>query len=498
MNLVQQAEQLKNVPDQMLGQMQQNPTAIPPYLVLAEMERREAMRKGMHAQGDPVQQKTVADEMRERFNPTAPQMPPGMQPGQPGMPQGGMPPGQPPMRMAEGGLASLKGYFDQMSGENPLPQVDPSMLGPMQFPGAPPMGSFDDEPAMNMTQLDTRYGKPPAIEDVMAQVRGLRGKSRLEAIAETLAQQEQGYRDKKPKLGQILMELGLGMAASKRPDFAGAIGEGGLNALQSYTRQREGNLTRADNAMRQRLGLAEAMQSSDDVATREAGELHRANVAGRNTAIMTGENARRGMQADKSRTATADADREARAVIEGMKESAAERRYRETFSQTTSEKQKDRDARMAELEREITGGKYRDHSAASGGDKLSPILGFSKSMLNDIESEILHLRPMLDSAMPGEKKTITDRLDALRSKKDYWRKVQMQEIKRTMPNVDMSAFDEPKELTIEEALAMGKPRAAAAPPAVDRSELKKKAGIGMMNSLPGLTSILDFISKPNR
>lgn len=486
MNLIQQAEQLKNLPDQALGQMQQNPTTIPPYLVLAEMQRRESMRKAFQASGDPVQQRTVAEEMRDKFNPAPPQMPQ-----QQGPPQAQMP-SAPPMRMAEGGLASILrsappemeqngGLYALLSGLGGLPPIDAGMANP-QYPGAPPMGTFDDEPAMNMTQLDARYGKAPSIEEA----RLPRDLSRLKAIAEQLAEQEKGYRDKKPKLGQILMQLGLGMAASRRPDFAGAVGEGGLAALQGYTQQREGNLTRADNTMRQRLGLAEAMQQSDDVAVREAGELHRANIAGRNTAIMTGENARRGMQGDKVREKINELNREAQREIESMKEKAAEARYRETFTQTATEKQKDRDARMAELREELAGGKYDRQPSGGGSEKLSQILLVARNSLKDIESEILHLRPMLDSAMPGEKKAITDRIDALRAKKDYWRRVEIEDINLARRAAGLPMLEEPKEYTLEEVRNSLPPRKAPATVAAGPST-REKAIRGLQSLIPDIS-----------
>ena len=307
MNLIQQAEELKNVPDSALSQLSQGQGAVPPYLVMSEMKRREEMRKAYMSQkgGDPVQRKTVMEEMKERFNPSAPPSPD--QQGQPGQPQQMAP--NAPVRMAGGGLASVNNFVSRLGGGTPYPE-EPDMVSPevdplsglplnsQQMPQMYANRSFtpDDAPlgirdtASTQSQMDQRHGKVPSISAAMEQVRLLRGKSRLEGVAEALAAQEQQARGRKADIGQILMNLGLGMAASRRPDWAGAIGEGGINAMQGYAQQKHQNQMQADNFMKQRLGVLEAQQQSDDVATREAGELHRGDIAAHNTSVATIEN----------------------------------------------------------------------------------------------------------------------------------------------------------------------------------------------------------------
>jgi hypothetical protein len=44
MDLVKAADDIKNLSDQQLLAAQQNPVSVPPYLILAEMKRREQIR----------------------------------------------------------------------------------------------------------------------------------------------------------------------------------------------------------------------------------------------------------------------------------------------------------------------------------------------------------------------------------------------------------------------------------------------------------------------
>ena len=107
MNLVQLASDLEFVPKEQLAQMSQDPnTSYPPYLVLAEIQRRTANEKA-YAAAQPQPTTTVAEEVVGKF-----MQPQGMQAGMPpesaptdvfssGM--SGMP-ASAPMQMADGGL----------------------------------------------------------------------------------------------------------------------------------------------------------------------------------------------------------------------------------------------------------------------------------------------------------------------------------------------------------------------------------------------------------
>jgi hypothetical protein len=155
MNLIEIAEDLKNVPDQYLMQEVQQPTGnFPAYLVVSELSRRKRMREKV-AKEMPTQ--TVAEELATP--PQAPQMPQmgTMMPqaGLMGMPQaqtelaaqdamGTTPPEMmmPTQQMAGGGMVSFKQGGDVIHAANGLPMEQfeyfpRSSLDPYVAPGTP-------------------------------------------------------------------------------------------------------------------------------------------------------------------------------------------------------------------------------------------------------------------------------------------------------------------------------------------------------------------------
>src|SRR5215831_2186650 len=114
-NLVQLADRLKYVPDAQLAHEAQNPSAgTPPYLVLAELQRRKTLRAGSSSGPPPsstVAQDTVQDTLKQIAPPVpqGPPPPPGMAPqarGGAGPMPGAQPPAnvpKPPQAMAHGG-----------------------------------------------------------------------------------------------------------------------------------------------------------------------------------------------------------------------------------------------------------------------------------------------------------------------------------------------------------------------------------------------------------
>jgi len=262
MNLIQQADQLKSLPDQALAQMQQRPTEVPPYLIVAEMQRRASMRKafqGAKAQAMP-QQPPVAQQLAQPQQ----QMP---------MPQ------QQPVQMAGGGLASLAGFFGQMQGNQDggsltgeydmtpyfqgmsgPEEVDQPMIG-MDLPSYSSMNDagFNAQRALKLN--------PKAPRDWMEHKKMMEaqsGESPLKAIADKYGADEEKYRNKKMGLGEILMNLGLSMAASKRPDFLGALGEGGVGALSGWRQDKDRNVALAQRAAAGRERAMEGVQRHKD------------------------------------------------------------------------------------------------------------------------------------------------------------------------------------------------------------------------------------------
>ena len=431
MNLVQQAEQIKLIPDAVLGPMQQNPTVFPPFLVLAEMQRREAMRNSSRASGDPVQQKTVAEEMREKFNP-APQMQqpmqnPQQQMAQP-MPQAGMP-GAPSMRLAGGGLASLleqapqgnglAGLWGSMTGLGGMPPVDPAMANP-QYPAAAPFGSYDDEPAITPEQLAKRF-PTGSLKETKAETDALRAPNGLKEFSDLLATQEKDARGKKPKIGEILMNLGLAMAASKRPDFAGAVGEGGLAALQGYSKQRDANLERADSLMKQRMGLAEAMQRRDDQGVSDAMAAHAQKQHNRNADMQSLEASKRAQWNQKQETDRNERTQERYERVQGMRDKTAAERDDARFRASSAESAADRASREALSDKQIAAQVRVAGMRQRDDDKQNHAMTINATVqqISGIEREIIELqRDVANEMDPAIKANKVARVDQLRKAND--------------------------------------------------------------------------------
>jgi len=278
MNLIEQAERLKTLPDQELVQMQQRPTMIAPFLVLAEMQRRETMRKAATSGQDPVQQTTVAQEMSSRLA----QMQPQQQPQQTQqMRTGGA------VRAANGLPDDVSKFFDY-TGAASIPA--PPTAGMTRAPGLSRITS--PMPAFDLSEIEALAGPARGTGAILSEIRGVRGESPLVALGEQLKQREEQVRDQRQSLGETLMRLGLGMAASRRPDFLGAVGEGGLSALQGYVQNRDFTRKEAADLLRQRMAVEAQRQQSDDVLFREAGELARSEQYGRVSTIQAIQAAR--------------------------------------------------------------------------------------------------------------------------------------------------------------------------------------------------------------
>jgi len=431
MNLVQQAEQIKLIPDAVLGPMQQNPTVFPPFLVLAEMQRREAMRNSSRATGDPVQQKTVAEEMREKFNP-APQMQqpaqnPQQQMAQP-MPQAGMP-GAPSMRLAGGGLASLleqapqgnglAGLWGSMTGLGGMPPVDPALANP-QFPAAAPFGSYAGEPPATQEQLAKKF-PTRSLKAVKEETDGQRAPDGLKEYADLLASQEKDARGKKPKIGEILMNLGLAMAASKRPDFAGAVGEGGLAALHGYSKQRDANLERADSLMKQRMGVAEARQRRDDQAVSDARSVWAQEQHNNNANMQSLTATERAQWKEKQETERNDRTQDRYERNQDARDKAAAARDDVRFKATADENRQDRDSRNAMSDKQIAAQLRVAGMRQRDDDKQNHAMTINATVqqISGIEREIIELqRDVANEMDPTIKAEKVGRVAQLRKAND--------------------------------------------------------------------------------
>ena len=124
MNILDQEDIIKGLPDQALMQEAQMPSGqVPQYLVVSEIQRRSDMRKRYKAEQGQMPQATVKEQvMQEGIMGAMPQMPPqmAMAPQMPQrMPQ--MPPPQmpPTQMMSEGGEATLLDRYYNLDTDGP-------------------------------------------------------------------------------------------------------------------------------------------------------------------------------------------------------------------------------------------------------------------------------------------------------------------------------------------------------------------------------------------
>ena len=134
MNIFEQEDLIKGLPDQALMREAQQPSGqLPQYLVVSEIQRRQDMRKRFSAENQETPQGTVKDQILSGIAAMGDQ-----QPQQPPPQFGGMPPqpgGMPPMGMPQPGGMPPMGMPPQMPApQQPMP-MPPGPQGPM-----PPQG----------------------------------------------------------------------------------------------------------------------------------------------------------------------------------------------------------------------------------------------------------------------------------------------------------------------------------------------------------------------
>jgi len=372
MNLIEQAERLKTLPDQELVQMQQRPTMIAPFLVLAEMQRRETMRKAATSGQDPVQQTTVAQEMSSRLA----QMQPQQQPQQTQqMRTGGA------VRAANGLPDDVSKFFDYTDAAS-IPAPPTAGLSRITSP----------MPAFDFSEIEALAGPARGTGAILSEIRGVRGESPLVALGEQLKQREEQVRGQRQSLGETLMRLGLGMAASRRPDFLGAVGEGGLSALQGYVQNRDFTRKEAADLLRQRMAVEAQRQQSDDVLFREAGDLARAEQYGRVSTIQAIQAARNTALTANTAAEREEARNRANALLARYEadEKRAAANAENVFK--SGESEKDRKSRET-IARISAGGAGRGGSAGIGLDDkvklLNSTISQNNSMLESLYKRLL-------------------------------------------------------------------------------------------------------------
>lgn len=233
MNLVKAADDIKNLSDQQLLSAGQNPVMVPPYLVLAEMKRREQLRAQYAKSQQQQQQPSVAQQVAQNL--TQPQM---------GQPQQGAPQQPPPqgimqaappqaMAMAQGG------HVARYAGGISLPT----------------------DRAEYMQQFRQGERTPQELGAIAEQMLGKPDYSKYE---ELLRRQRQTAESKKPSIGDALIAAGAAIAGNRDPrvGLASLMAQGIGVGSQTYKAAKEQREKDINAAMMAEMSL-ERMRQQD-------------------------------------------------------------------------------------------------------------------------------------------------------------------------------------------------------------------------------------------
>jgi hypothetical protein len=331
MNLVKAADDIKNLSDQQLLSAGQNPVMIPPYLVLAEMKRREQLR-AQYAKAQQQQQPSVAQQLAQNL----------AQPQQ-GQPQQGAPQGPPPqgimqaappqaMAMAQGGHVARyadggKGKYSPSFEEivsytaKPMEALVKASQTPTSAIDIPNLASTPEE---FMLQFRKSQRTPEQFGQIAEQMLGKPDYSKYE---ELVRRQRQLAESKKPSLGDALIAAGTAIASNRDPrvGLASLLAQGIGVGSQSYKAAKEQREKDINAAMMAEMSLERMRQQDQEkkaatmmnLMQMDSGQLQTiANnlSANQRTLYEAGKNAENAQARMKIDIAKADLDRAMSAV----------------------------------------------------------------------------------------------------------------------------------------------------------------------------------------
>lgn len=313
MNLVKAADDLKNLSDQQLMTAGQNPVVVPPYLVLAEMKRREQLRAEYAKSQQQQQQPTVAQQVVQGMAQGQPQQQP--QPQAQGimqaMPQGGAP----VQAMAGGGQVGR--YADGKAPVSYGQAIEPflqQMLG-MRTQVPPEIKS-----TLPMTPEDmAKIYRMPTIEEKMAAAQGLIGPRDYSQYEDYLRQQTQEAKARKPRLGDALIAAGAAMAANRDPrvGIANILAQGIGSGSEAYRAQQERQKKDLQTAMMAQMALNK-MKQEDRAKLVDLASSLASSEAGRNISVMQTVEANRRAEENRKRAERVAVERANAEIIKSV------------------------------------------------------------------------------------------------------------------------------------------------------------------------------------
>jgi hypothetical protein len=252
-NILDVQDKLKNLSQQQLTQEMQNPSgAVPQYLVLSEISRRQAMQQSMQQQNAGKQ--TVAQEllngagipaegMSDMAQSMAPQSSIAQNTGIGALPQEAPPPEQ-------GGIAALAPQQPTgMYAGGPVTKMATGALMPVtpkpipQRSGPTPLSIFNQQEYLrNLAESDGTTPPEDQAQDQTeptAQIKtGMSGTGNKMSTYEQMLADAMANADKKAKQDKwlALAQAGMSLMSSAQPNLGAALGEAGnvgIGALQS-------------------------------------------------------------------------------------------------------------------------------------------------------------------------------------------------------------------------------------------------------------------------
>lgn len=264
MNLVKAADDLKNLSDQQLMVAGQNPVAVPPYLVLAEMKRREQLRaEYAKAQQGQQQQQPVIQQVAQNLAQGQPQQ---QQPqAQPNPQAQGIMQAMPQGAMGMAGGGHVARYADRGRVVSPAqPSVDPLLADLMKKQSdiyaemsAVPSVQSAPRPDLALSQADIeRQYKSKSPLELMGQAESLYGKGDYSAYENFLRGQMEEAKSRKVGLSDVFTAGAREMGKfDPRETFAGKLARGIMGATEAIRVGREQKKKDIQTAMLAQVAL---------------------------------------------------------------------------------------------------------------------------------------------------------------------------------------------------------------------------------------------------
>ena len=280
MNILKAADDIKNFSDQQLLSAGENPVMLPPYLVLAEMKRREQMRAEFAKSQQQQQPPTVIQQTAQGLAQSQQQQ------GQPqqGMPQQGMP--QQPQ--AQGIMQGAPQQVMAMAGGGYVPRYAAGtpnygalLAREMNTPPPAPRPPAQAPPSLAMSNEDIakRYPDKP-LAGYIDELRSAYGPRDYSAEKKLVDYQTQLAESKKPRPGDALIAAGVAMASNRDNKvglanlLAQAIGVGS----QSYDAAKENQNKLRNLAMMGQVAMQRQQQKDSDDMIGKAMESKRSDI----------------------------------------------------------------------------------------------------------------------------------------------------------------------------------------------------------------------------